>query len=151
MDAVMLPRITLSVIMMFAMGCSDNSAEVPGRVAIDVRLTIDGQPAEDGTLILRPVAGVACPLVKLSITDGQGFLPASAGPVPGQWTASFRSEANGNLTERLEDKGRSNPIDQPNAGQFNVRESAQLSPPKSAAVTISSGDPASVVIDLLRS
>lgn len=151
MDTAKLSRIVVPALMMLAVGCSSKSDEVPGRVAINVTLTISGQSAEDGTLILRPAAGVACPLVKLSITDGKGSLPSSTGPVPGQWTASFRSDANGSLTERLEGEGRSNPLDQPNAGQFNAGQSAKQGPPKPAAVTILNADPASVVIDLSRS
>lgn len=141
----------VSLALLFVVGCSGPANEVPGRVAIDVTLTINGQPAEDGTLILRPEAGVACPLVKLSIADGQGSLASSAGPVPGKWTASFRSDANGSLTERLEDTGRSNPLDQTGAGQFGSGETGSQSPPKPASVTISNDDPASVIIDLLRS
>lgn len=138
-------------ILIFSVGCSGPVDEVPGRVAINVTLKIDGQLAENGTLVLRPDAGVACPLVRLSIRDGKGSLSSSAGPVPGQWTASFRSEAQGNLTEQLEGAGRSNPLDSPAAGHIGSGESNSLRPPKPVSIMISNDDPASVQIGMFRS
>lgn len=132
-------------------GCSEPTDEVPGRVAIDVTLTIDGQSAENGSLILRPDVGVACPLVKLEIRDGKGSLNSSAGPVPGQWTATFRSDSNGSLTEQLENSGRSNPLDTPAVGQFGSGEMKSRRPPESVSVTVSDDDPASVKIEMFRS
>lgn len=137
--------------LLFVLGCSGSVDEVPGRIGIDVTLTIDGQPAEDGTLILRPAPEVACPLVKLAIQNGKGTLSRNAGPVPGQWTATFRSNADGSLTEQLEASGRSNPVDQAGTGQFRSGGSKNRSPPKPAVVLIPKDDPAAVKIDMVRS
>lgn len=132
-------------------GCGGEENEVPGRVALEVTLTIDDQPAESGTLILRPDTGVACPLVMLPIADGKGSLPTASGPVPGNWTAMFRSDSEGSLSDQLEESGRSNPLDQTTGEMNPVGNAKDLKSPKSTSVSIPDGDPAVVEIKMRRS
>lgn len=144
-------KMVIGLNLLFVAGCSNDEVDVPGRVAIEVTLTIDGQPAESGTLVLRPSSQVACPLVKLEISDGKGALPSEDGPVPGQWTASFRSEAAGSLTDQLEGSGRSNPLNQ-TADTFNGDRNRKSSkPPKPISVSIPDDDPAIVKINMVGS
>lgn len=145
------PSFAFALGLLIVTGCSDSEEVVPGRVAVDVTLTIDGQPAESGTLVLRPGSNVACPLVKLTISEGKGSLSSIAGPVPGQWTATFRSDSEGSLTDQLEGKGRANPANQIGGGFNSNGNSKAATPPKSISIVIPKTDPAVVAIKISRS
>lgn len=130
-----------------AAGCSDDDNSVPGRVAIEITLSIDGKPAPSGTLILRPKPGVACPLVRLPIADGKGSLTEQDGPVPGEWNASFRSDT-GNLTDQLEKQGRSDPLAQPGGSLSGGGSRTPAVAANPADVVIPDDNPAKLQIDL---
>ncbi|MEZ6126106.1 MAG: hypothetical protein R3C49_23505 [Planctomycetaceae bacterium] len=75
-------------------GCGGGQDELPGRVAVDVVVTVKGAPAGDGRLVLRPEPGIRCPLVTITISQGRGYLSAAEGPVPGAYVAAFEPAAN---------------------------------------------------------
>ncbi len=90
-------------------GCSGEE-DTGGRVALQVSVTIDGKRAGNGTLVLRPKPGVQSPLIKVPVTNGAGGVSQSQGPVPGTYSARFRTtEGNMGLSEYLSKTGRIDP------------------------------------------
>jgi hypothetical protein len=90
-------------------GCGSDNGGLEGRAAMDVSVEIDQTPVQNGTLVLRPEPGVKCPLITVPIVDGTGHLSQAAGPIPGSYSASFRSSG-ADLTEQLTEAGRQNPV-----------------------------------------
>lgn len=123
-------------------GCG-NGDDLPNRVAITVSVKIGGQTAGDGSLVLRPEPGVKCPLIKIPVVQGVGSLDASAGPVPGNYKATYRpSGASSNISEQLSENGRGFPASGGSAAVPKANppaSSAVLSPKEPISVTVPNG------------
>lgn len=128
-------------------GCGDGD-DLPNRVAITVSVKIGGQTVGDGSLVLRPEPGVKCPLIKIPVVQGVGSLDASAGPVPGNYKATYRpSGATNNIGEKLSESGRGFPVSGGSAAVPKANPPASfsvMSPKGPISVTIPNGNSATV-------
>jgi hypothetical protein len=86
-------------------GCSNNNPQ--GRVAVHGKVTLDGKPLEQGSILFSSVAG-ATPMVATGapIKNGKFSLPAEKGIIPNQtYSVQFRSveEIPGTRKETIND------------------------------------------------
>jgi hypothetical protein len=76
----MKPTLFLGVVLAaLALGCGDG-----GRLAVSGRVTLDGQPLEDGAITFIPVEGNRGPAAGGAIQDGEFQIDAKDGPVLGK-------------------------------------------------------------------
>ena len=138
-------------------GCSHVEGERADRVAIEVTVRIGDVPASNGSLVLRPDPGTKGPLVQIPISDGAGSLPQQKGPVPGRYTASWRS-SEADLTNTLSADTKRHPssvaalpqgLPQGAATASKATASkatAQSSGPQSTSISIPTTNPAVVTV-----
>lgn len=130
-------------------GCGSSADVLPGRVAIEVTVQIAGVSVKDGTLVLRPEPGVKCPLIKIPVFSGIGRLAESAGPVPGDYSATFRPSGVGaDITEQLTKSGRTDPTAGGGVGRPSMEPKSPGDTPMPKApipMTVPADNPAKVV------
>ncbi|MDG1897630.1 MAG: hypothetical protein P8J37_22250 [Fuerstiella sp.] len=137
-----------SIVCLFVAGCGTEEA-LDGRVAIDVTIQVGGEVPESGTLVLKPERGVRSPLIRVVIEDGAGSLPAASGPVPGSYSASFRSSVAGtNIDDQLTNTGREMPSARARASAANSGQKTRRSPTAKNAVSVSvpNENPATLIV-----
>jgi hypothetical protein len=135
----------MAIASFYFVGCGDGE-ELPNRVAIEVAVQIGGKAVSDGDLILRPKPGVKCPLIKIPVVGGVGRLSQAAGPVPGDYQATFRpGRVHADLTKQLSQSGRLAPraAGSPDASNSSASE---LTPQGDMPLTVPDKNPAFVAI-----
>lgn len=130
-------------------GCGSDADILPGRVAIEVKVSIASSEVGDGNLVLRPEPGVKCPLIKVPVTAGIGRLDASAGPVPGRYKATYLPNgAGGTITEQLTESGRRPPTSAGGASNVSPPVAELIQRPQGTiSVTVPDQNPATFVAD----
>jgi hypothetical protein len=61
------------------------------RASVEGKVTLDGQPVEDGAIRLLPAGDTKAPAVGAVITDGEYAIDAENGPFPGRYRVEIRS------------------------------------------------------------
>ena len=74
----------------FMTGCS-NEVAGPVRAAVAGKVTVDGKPLEEGTLVFVPAEGTSGPRVTVSIIGGRFEADPEHGPVVGQHRVEIQS------------------------------------------------------------
>ncbi|MCA9048781.1 MAG: hypothetical protein KDA89_08640 [Planctomycetaceae bacterium] len=138
----------IAIVVTLFCGCGQDVKELKGRVALNVTVQVGGSPASEGTLILRPDPGIACPLIQVPISEGTGELPEEQGPVPGGYTATFRSAESDLSAQLSEDGERQAPTAAGRAGVPSPRQRRKTVPVPAGTspVTIPDQNPATVTV-----
>ena len=144
-------RRRLAIAMMAVVCCAGcgNTDDLLNRVAIEVSVQIGDSEVGDGSLVLRPQPGVKCPLIRIPVSNGVGYLSESEGPVPGEYRATFRpGQVAESLSQQLTETGRVAPKA---AGRASVtggpaRVKSVLMPKGDMEMTVPDSNPAVVTI-----
>ncbi|MDG2128466.1 MAG: hypothetical protein P8K08_10780 [Fuerstiella sp.] len=138
----------VGAVLLLVAGCG-GAEELNGRVAIDVTVQVGGETPESGTLVLKPQRGVRSPLIRISIEDGVGSAPAEKGPVPGGYSASFRSgTTSGDIDDQLTRTGREMPSARARVSAASSRQTdrSALTPRSDVSVSVPDENPATLLV-----